>query len=223
MQRGPGLSRWWMLLMVIFVAACSAGGKASTTPVAHATATSAPIVAVATTPPGVHPTPVSGAWSVYVDPTFGYSFQYPSNWTVQPAIGQNESDVTLSEPLSDPNDPNYPVHPWTQLLVRATDDFTETFVNHLLCFSTPDTQTKVDGYPTVDLSTDGGDPVNGYTAPAFGLAFFARDKNLATEIWLQSSAKDPEIGLFIDYGRPIWAHVLRSFKVGSASKLVSDC
>nr|MBA3827192.1 hypothetical protein [Ktedonobacterales bacterium] len=178
-QLGRTLPSLGLLLLVMFVAACSGGGKASST-TAQATATSAPVTGttpVATTPPGVKPTPVSGAYSVYVDPTFGYSFLYPATWIVQPAIGGGESNVAISEPQPVQTEPGYDIHPLTQILVRATNDYSTTFVEHLLCGSSPTNDVRVAGYQTVNLFTGGGDPVRGYTAPAYGVAFFAKDKN----------------------------------------------
>ncbi len=215
-------------MLTLVVAACSGGGKATTT--AKATATSAPGTTtppVPTIPAGVQPTPVSGAYSVYVDPTYGYSFQYPATWIVQPAIGSGESNVVISEPQPVQTDPNYPTHPLTQLMVRATNDFSLTFVQHLLCNGSPGSGPKVANYATIDLTTYGGDPKNGYTAPAFGLAFFAKDKNLAFELWLQSDAKagydHNYINDFFRIDTPIWQHILPTFAAGSASKVANGC
>jgi hypothetical protein len=221
---GRTLPSLGLLCLVLVVAACSNGGKSSSA--AKATPTSAASTAtvttpVATTPAGVQPTPVSGAYSLYVDPTYGYSFQYPSTWIVQPAIGNGESNVAMSEPQPAQTTPGFDVHPLTQLLVRATNNYSVTFVEHLLCGSSLSNDNKVAGYPTVNLFTGGGDPVNGYTAPAYGFAFFAKDKNLAFELWLQSDAKYTDQFFVVE--KQNWQHLLATFNPGPGAKLVSDC
>jgi hypothetical protein len=213
-----------LLCTVLFVAACSAGGKASTT-IANATATSVstvPTVPVATTPPGVKPIPVSGAYSLYVDPTFGYSFQYPATWIVNPAIGDGESNVVINEPQPLQTDPGFDIHPLTKILVRVTNDYSNSFVQHILCNGSLTNDIIVDGYPTVNMFTGGGDPVKGYTAPAYGVAFFAKDKNLAVQLWLQSNAKSTDQFFVVE--RANWKQLISTFNPGpGASKLLSGC
>jgi hypothetical protein len=211
-----------LLCLALLLAACSTGNKSTTTAKATTTASTPAAQAspVATTPAGGQPTPVSGAYSVYVDPTYGYSVQYPSAWIVQPAIGLNESNVVISEPQPPQTDPTYDTHPLTQLLVRATNDYSQTFVQKLMC-NADFSATKVAGYPAEVLDTGGGDPVNGYTAPAFGRAFFAKDKNLAIELWLQAGSKYTAPFFVIE--KDHWNQVLASFNPGPGTKLASGC
>ena len=222
---GRALPSLGLLVLVMLTAACSAGGKATSVAV-QATATNAPTTAttpLATTPPGVQPTPVSGAYSVYVDPTYGYSFQYPSTWIVNPAIGGGESNVVINEPQPVQTDPTYDIHPLTKILVRATNDYSNTFVQHLLCGSSATNDIIVAGYPTVDLFTGGGDPVSGYTSPAYGVAFIAKDKNLAIELWLQSDPRT-QTGRFFVAEKANWQQLITTFTPGpGAGKLVSGC
>jgi hypothetical protein len=221
-SRGRMLPSLGLICLAVLLAACNTG-KASS-PAAKATSTTGTPVAqlspVATTPAGVQPTPVSGAYSVYVDPTYGYSFQYPSTWIVQAAIGGGESNVVISEPQPPQTDPTYDTHPLTQLLVRATNDYTNSFVQKLMC-NADFSATKVAGYPAEVLDTGGGDPVNGYTAPAFGRAFFAKDKNLAIELWLQAGSKYTAPFFVIE--KDHWNQLLASFNPGPGAKPGKGC
>lgn len=164
-------------------------------------------------------TPVAGNYSVYIDPTYGYSFQYPSTWLVNPGVGADESNVAIQEPVYNLNDPNYPRHPFTTLMVRASNNYQVTFVQHLLCgygFNT-----TVAGMPARTLDTYGGDPVSGYGAPAFGRAFYAN--GVAYEIWLQSSAKDYHIDEFFQDEAATWNHILATFQPGPKQTVAQGC
>ena len=215
---------------MLFVAACSGGSHGSTVATTKTTTPgNSPTAAVVPTySPSLHLTPVSGDYSVYVDPTFGYSFQYPSSWIVEPAPGVTESDVAIKEPIQNVYDPNYQNHPQTTLIVRATDDFQQSYVEHLLCNTGFDT--TVDGFQAVDLTTYGvvGGDINKYGvgAPGYGRAFYAH--NVAYEIWLQSSAKAEwnvdYISIFFDQEKANWNQVLRTFKAGNGVKAaVNGC
>ena len=226
-RTGFAVPRWGLffaLCSMLFIAACSAGGKGSTAVATTSTPINSPTSApVPTYSPSLHLTPVSGDFSVYVDPTFGYSFQYPSSWSVEPAPGTNESDVAIKEPIQDVNDPSYPNHPQTTLIVRATDDYQQTYVEQLLCNTGFDT--TVDGFQAVDLTTFGivGGNINKYGvgAPGYGRAFYAH--NLAFEIWLQSSPKY-NIQVFFDQEKTNWDRVLSTFNVGNGVKaVVNSC
>ncbi len=218
----------WLVLFAMLVIAGCAGGRHSTASTPKTTTPSgnpggSSTVPVATIPPNVHPKPVPATYSVYVDPTYHYSVQYPVTWFVQPGIGLNESNVIFSEPVIDPYAPNFYVHPVTQLLVRATDNWQESFVQKILCSGAFPQDQKVGPYPAYDLKTYGGDPVNGYGAPAYGVAFFA--KGIAFEIWMQSSSKI-DIQGFFDAEKANWDHVLKTFNVGPGApggKPVQGC
>ncbi len=209
-------------VVATLLAGCSSVAKS--TPVAKATATvpasnGTPSGIVPTYPPNLHLTPIPGDYSVYVDPTYGYSVQYPSPWLVQPAVGLNESNVTMQEPYTtDPNNPADPTHAVTLLLVRATTNYQESFVQKLLCFS--QTDDTAGPYPAVNLNTFGGDPVNGYSAPALGRIFFA--KGIAFEIWLQSSSRI-YLDQFFAYITPIFQHILATFNPGPGAKPTATC
>lgn len=208
--------------LMFLVAACSQGGHS----VAKTTsATTAPpggnVTPLPTYPPSLHVKPVPGTYSVYVDPTFHYTVQYPVNWFVTPGIGQDESNVSFDEPV-DPNDPNFPIHPVTVLIVRATTNYQETFVEHLLCNQYLGDSVKTAGgtFPAININTTGGDPKSGYTAPAFGRVFYA--KGIAFEIWLQSSAKY-YIDQFFSVYYPLWNHTIATFNPGPGAKPTAQC
>jgi hypothetical protein len=227
-RRWPGLT----LLIVLLVAACSAGSKTashSSTPTVPSRATVAPTTAASTpvsNSKGPNITPIPGNYSVYMDPTYGYSFEYPSSWVVYPAIGVapdttgtngnvQESDVDIADPSS-PDEQ----HPLIQLIVRATNNDAAQFVQNLMCGAKPTTTAA--GYPAIVLDTGGGDPVNGFTSPAFGRAFFA--KGLAFEIWLQSSAKlHDDIVYFFAHQQANYNHILATFNPGPGAKTVNPC
>jgi hypothetical protein len=212
---------------MLLVAACSRGSTSTArTPTSTTTArtgsTSTPVTGPTVKYP--HVTPVAGTYSVYVDPTYGYTVQYPVTWFVTPGISSLESNVEFDEPIINVYDPTFPDHPVTLFFVRATTNYQESFIEQLLCGVTPDTTVKTaDGtYPAVTLDTDGGDPVNGYTAPAFGRIFFARGK--AFEIWLQSSAKNPpEVQAFFDTHQDLWKHILATFNPGPQVQPTAQC
>lgn len=223
-RRGNPLRRWgtlFALSTLLFVAGCSGGSKTSTASAATATPPhSGPTsVPVPTYPPSLHLTPVPGNYSVYVDPTYGYSFQYPANWLVNPGIGADESNVAIQEPVYDLNDPNYWRHPFTTLMIRASANYKVTFVQHLLCgYGGGAFDTTVAGYPARTLDTYGGEMINNqqaYGAPAYGRVFYA--KNVAFEIWLQSSNK---IGIqaFFDDEASNWKQILKTFNPGPGVK-----
>lgn len=209
-----GRSRW--LAGIVGIALLAAGcSSAATHPPATPTPTATAIpTAAATTPAGIGPsvTPVSGAYSLYVDPTWGYSFQYPSGWTPYPAQGNEESNVVIAAPYN----PD-PAHSMLNLMVRVTSNFQHAYVQQLLCQQP--TTTTVAGYPAVDLSTDGGNPTVGYSAVAMSRAFFA--KGLAFWIWLQGSDKSSQ--QFIAANNPIFQQVLATFNVGPGGKTTASC
>jgi len=206
---------------MLFVAACSHGNTST----AH-TATSAPPTGTGNSTPvttptnskNPHVTPVPGTYSVYVDPTYGYSVQYPVTWFVTTGISSLESNVEFDEPITNVYDPNFPTHPVTLFFVRATTNYQESFVEQLLCGVSFDTH--VGPYPAVNIDTGGGDPVNGYSSPAFGRIFFAKGK--AFEIWLQSSAKY-FISTFFQIEQPLWDHILATFDPGPQVQPTAQC
>lgn len=214
-------SRRWIMLalpMVLLVAACSSGK--STVKVNPTTGPGNTVTG--TVPPDLQLTPIPGDYSIYIDPTWGYSFEYPSNWIVTPSAGLGESNVAINEPYTTQN--ISPDHPDVILMVRATADFTRQFVQQWIC--SPAKTLKVAGYPATDITTDGGSPTIGYGAPAYGTGFSA--KGLAFEIWLQSSAKgawqDPHaIGHFFAVEHANWVHVLNTFKPGPGATSNGSC
>jgi hypothetical protein len=220
-QTSQRRGHWLAALAIMMLAACNTSttslGASHPTPLASATTTPA-----ATSQPTNLPavTPIPGNYSVYVDPTWGYSFEYPSDWIPYPSIGQadngaQESSVSIMQPYTTDT-----THPAVYLLVRATNNFQDYFVEDHLC--NQPTTTHVDGFPAVDLFTAGGDPSTYYISPAYGSAFFA--KGLAFEIWLQSSAReDYAIKAWLSYAEPIYQHVLRTFTVGPGTKTVAGC
>ncbi|HKD75847.1 MAG TPA: hypothetical protein VKB76_10140, partial [Ktedonobacterales bacterium] len=162
----------------------------------------------------------------YADPTYGYSFEYPSSWIVYPAIGSapdtTGTDGTIQESDVDIADPSTPSEqaPLIQLIVRATNNDSAQFVQNLMCGVK--TTTSVAGYPAIVLDTDGGNPTAGYTSPALGRAFFA--KGLAFEIWLQSSAKlSVDIDYFFAHQEVTYRHILGTFNPGPGAKTVNSC
>jgi hypothetical protein len=222
-RQGWRAPRWWVLSAMgamLFVAACSHGNTstARTATSTSPTGTGGTPVTVPNNPKNLHITPVPGTYSVYVDPTYGYSVQYPVTWFVTPGIGPTESNVEFDEPITNVYDPSFPTHPVTLFFVRATTYYNESFVEQLLCGASFDT--KVGPYPAVTLDTWGGDPTDGYTAPAFGRAFYAKGK--AFEIWLQSSAKD-YISSFFQIEQPLWDHILKTFNPGPQVKPAAQC
>lgn len=220
-------SRWpigWKTLLALplitLIAACSTGSTSrvtqNTTP--H-TPTAPPS---ATTQPATQPTvvPVAGNYSIYVDPTWGYSFEYPATWQVFPSIGvgdngAQESSVSVMMPYSAD-----PIHTEVYLIVRVTNNYHAYFVQANICGAA--TSATVDGFPAVVLDTWGGSPSTYYIAPGLGRAFFA--KGMAFDIWFQSSARTVDaIAGWMDYARPIFNHVISSFKVGPGTKNVAGC
>ncbi len=121
--------------------------------------------------------------------------------------------------MADPSPPTEQT-PLIQLIVRATNNDAAQFVQNLMCGVKTDTTAA--GYPAITLDTGGGDPVNGYTSPAFGRAFFA--KGLAFEIWLQSSAKQSyDISYFFAHQRANYQHILDTFNPGPGAKTLNSC
>jgi hypothetical protein len=207
--------RWSIVAVAFLVMWCAASAVHPATARHPATAQTASAPALLLTmPPDL--TPIPGDYSVYVDPLFGYSFQYPATWTVTPGTSAHESDVAITAPYTDD-----PTHPATLLLVRATTDYQQTFVQHLLCGADL-SGAQVDTYPAVVLDTNGGDPVDGYSAVAYGRAFYA--KGIAFEIWLQGSPRLPEdIAAFLQMEQPVFAHILASFQPGPGATTVAQC
>jgi hypothetical protein len=223
MRRGLPKPAALAFAIMFLVAACSQGG-ASSTAKSSSTTTAPPggnVTPLPTYPSSLKVKPVPGTYSVYVDPTFHYTVQFPVDWFVTPGIGQDESDVAFDEPVN-PNASDFPIHPVTVLIIRATSNYQETFVEHLLCNSYlgDSVKTAAGTYPAVNIDTHGGDPTDGYTAPAFGRAFYA--KGLAFEIWLQSSSKD-YITSFFDVEQPLWDHILATFNPGPGAKPIAQC
>ena len=240
--RRPLASRWPVAILVpllLVLAACSAGAKtAATTGTATTASTTAP--GAATTPttaatsaggPSLSTiTPIPGDYSVYVDPTWGYSFEYPSNWVVRPAVGQSpdgngntdnvkESNVNISDPT-----PPDEQHPLVMLIVRGTNNDSAQFVQRWLCGSTFDAtvSTAAGSFKSVTLTENGGDPVSGYAAPAYGAAFFAN--GMAFEVWLQSSAKlSQDIAYFFDHQKANFNHILNTFNPGPKVQTLNSC
>lgn len=209
------VQRWGILAVAFLVMWCGASAvhPAPMRPHAMAQPGATPDI-MPTFPPDL--TPIPGDYSVYVDPRFGYSLQYPATWTVTPGTGAHESDVAITAPYTDD-----PTHPATLLIVRATTDYQQTFVQHLLCGQDL-SSTQVNGYPAAVLDTDGGDPVSGYSAVAYGRAFYA--KGIAFEIWLQGSPRLPaDIAAFLQMEQPVFAHILASFQPGPGATPVAQC
>jgi hypothetical protein len=214
-----GHIRWWVAFVLPFILMIAACSGSSTTPKASSTVSPTPkgSVTTATTPDPNAPaiTPIPGDFSVYVDPTWGYSFRYPSNWTVYPAIGASppnnstESNVIILEPYSvDPD------HTMVLLMVRATNTLKAQFANALFC-SGMKTSTTVKEYPAVDLISYGGSTTAGFTAVILGRAFKA--KGLAFEIILQDSSKGAHGSKFIKGYTPLFEKIIASFEVGNGT------
>ncbi len=222
-QRRP--ARWWMTLalpLALLVASCTSSGASRA-----ATTTSTPTATQGTsttTPPITHSlppvTPVPGNYSIYVDPTWGYSFEYPSDWIVYPAIGTGdngaqESSVDILQPYTTDE-----THPYVHILVRATNNLQDGYVESKYCGQ--QTTATVDGFPAVVLDTGGGDPTVGYGAPALGRIFVA--KGIAFEIWFESSAKESwAIAGWFQFATPIFKHILATFNPGPGTKTVAQC
>jgi hypothetical protein len=208
------VQRWGLLAVAFLVMWCAASaGPPAARPHMATQADTAPATQL-TMPPDL--TPIPGDYSVYVDPLFGYSLQYPATWTVTPGASAHESDIAITAPFT-----TDPTHPATILIVRATTDYQQTFVQHLLCGQDL-SGAQVNGYPAVVLDTNGGDPVDGYSAVAYGRAFFA--KGIAFEIWLQGSPRLPEdIAAFLQMEQPVFAHILASFQPGPGATPVAHC
>ncbi len=222
------VTRHWRSLIaiigVLLLTACS-GGSQAVKKSASTTTTPTSSTGTPTTVP-VYPTnltPVSGAYSLYVDPTYGYSFQYPSTWLVQQGIGQGQSNVAFLEPIIDPQSPDFHIHPFTTLMIRATNDDSQVFVQELLCGVSLSSQYAVAGFPGANYTTYGSftiDNEQAYGAPAFGVAFFAN--GMAYEIWLQDSSRF-DIQAFFDYEKPNWDKVISTFKPGAKVKTLNPC
>jgi hypothetical protein len=203
------------ILAGVLLIALSTGNAAHLGNAHAATAQATPTLAPTPTVPA-NLTPVPGDFSLYIDPTFGYSFLYPATWIVQPAINGDESDVAISAPYT----PD-PTHPMVLLIVRATTNYQHSFVQKLLCGADL-TATKVGSFPASILDTDGGDPVNGYSAVALGRVFYA--KGIAFEIWLQGSPHYADaVAAFEQREQPVYARILASFTPGPGAKSVAGC
>jgi hypothetical protein len=220
-----------LMPVILLVGACSSTPK-STAQKPTGTGTSVAVVATATagktSVPAPAITPISGDYSVYVDPTWGYTFEYPSAWIVFSSVGKspdvNGRQDTVQESNVDIKDPSAPdpEHPVIQLMIRATNNADAQFVqklpvNQYQSMCSAQKTLKVGDYPAIDLFTRGGDPVTGYTAPALGRAFFA--KGLAFEFWLQGSPRITyDISYFIDHNQPILQHVIDTFYAGAGAQ-----
>jgi hypothetical protein len=201
--------------LLLVMAACNSAAQGTK---ATATATVAPAQTQAPGTPtakGPQITPLAGDYSLYVDPTYGYSFEYPTNWLVTPAIGLGQSNVAI-------NDPSAPdlTHPDVILMVRATNDFSVQYVQSFIC--TRGKNATFAGFPAADLTTPGGDPVNGYTAVAFGDGFIAKGK--AFQVWLQGSPKFWNyIQKFYANYKDVWDHFQTTFNPGPDTTPVNNC
>ncbi len=203
-----------VLAGVLIIALATTGATPSGEVQAAIAQTAATVIPTPTVPADL--TPVPGDFSLYVDPTFGYSFLYPSTWIVQPAINGDESDVAISQPYT-----TDPTHPMVVLLVRATTNYQHSFVQKLLCGADL-SAAKVAGFPAAVLDTDGGDPVSGYSAVALGRAFYAR--GVAFEIWLQGSPRTSDaVAAFLEIEQPIYDRILASFAPGPGAKPDAGC
>lgn len=222
--------------LVVLVAACSGGGKTTAkavTPTTTTAGTATPAAATTAAPGQTLPsiTPIPGDYSIYVDPTYGYSFEYPAQWIPHPSTGTAPGpyyyDGSIQESNVDIADPTYPneQHPAIQLTVRASNNYSAQFVNHWLCnpdvTESPET---IDGYAGENLSEGGGDPTNGLAAPAWGFIFPIPSKGLVVEVWLQSSARTHnDIVYFEQTQKPIFQHVLDTFNPGPGAKQIGSC
>ena len=203
---------WWGMMLVLAGCLAGCGGPspastASKTPTAATPTT----VLVATSAPSTL-TPVAGDYSLYADPTWAYTFLYPSNWVVYPQSGNQESNVIISEPYNPSPD-----HAMVRLLVRVTSNFQHQFVQQYLC--NQPTTTSVAGFDAVDLSTSGGNPDVGYSAMVMGRGFFA--KGLAFVIWFQGSQKSYQS--FLDGYKAIFQRIIASFNVGTGGQTAATC
>lgn len=230
-------SLWLVMIpLVLLTAACSNGSTSATkssTPVAAKStpvATTAPATNATPAPaPEVQVTPVSGDYSVYVDPTYGYSFEFPSQWIVYPSIGNApnysfnrsssiaESNVIIAEPYTD----DY-AHPMTYIVAQASDNLGAQFALKEVCGYRRNT--TVASYPATDRSQIwGGDPNStfGYVAPQYTYVLVA--KGIAFRLSLQSSAKR-DIPGFHDIMGPVFKHILDTFNPGNgASNPSANC
>ncbi len=200
------------LLAVVVMLMCASCGNTPTAP--SATATAPGTVGFAATPSPTFPpiTPVPGNYSIYIDPTWGYRFQYPATWTVYPQIGNSESNVIIAAPYNPSPD-----QAMLRLEIRVTNDDQHDFVTQYLCHAKP--TTSVNGIPAVDLSSPGGDVTNGLTALVLARGFFTH--NLAFLIWLQSSGKS--YATFVSDFQPMFMEILASFSPGAGAKTSIPC
>jgi hypothetical protein len=220
-----GHIRWWVAFVLPFILMIAACSNSSTTPKASGTVSPTPKGSVTTTttpdPSAPNITPVSGDYSVYVDPTWGYSFRYPSRWTVYPAIGASppynatESNVVVIEPYSvDPD------HTMVVLMVRASNTMKAQFAQKVLC-SGAKTTTTFQNYPAVNLLSYGGSTTAGYTAIILGKAFIA--KGLVFEVILQDSSKGSHATKFIENYSPLFNYVVDTFDIGNGTSEKLSC
>jgi len=216
-----GMARWWAALafaLALFIAACASStsvSKIAKTPVVVTPSpTNSSSSTGATIPPGI--TPIAGTYSLYVDPTFGYSFEYPTSWIVYPAQGNDESNVAITEPyIADPN------HPYTLIMVRATKNWGHQFVQQIICGQTSSAFT-VDGYNAVSLDTRDGSVAIGLSGTIFGRGLFA--KGLAFEIILEGSPRESQyIDAFMRIERPTFQHLLDTFNPGPGATTIGTC
>ena len=226
-------TRWqWgialILPIVLFTAACGGSTKitkvpTTTTPIATTKVGNSTPVTNSATPVAPAITPIPGVYSIYVDPKYGYSFEYPSDWTPRPSQGVSgpygnfESDVVVTEPYA----PD-PTHPAVLLLIRASNDFNADFIQHWVCGTNPSSNTFVASYPAYNGDSYGGYPKDGYEAPKMQRAFSA--KGVGFEILLQGSPKASyAISSFFQIERPNFQHVLDTFTVGNGATPPGAC
>jgi hypothetical protein len=221
------LARWGVALILpvmLLVAGCSGGTSTKSGNVSPTHTPSSGTNTSTSLPAGTSITPVSGDFSVYVDPKWGYSFEYPSSWIVYHSEGNSEtsgvyeSNVSIMEPYT----PD-PAHPYTILTVRATNDFNADFAQYWVCTAQGPKDVTVNGFQAYRIDSGGGDFVNGLNAPRFGRAFSG--KNLGFLIILQSSARLPSaVNSFFSVEYNNFNHIISTFQVGpGASQLVHGC
>ncbi len=223
----PGRMRTILLLFMPFIILTSACNASTSNPVsingttgASSTSTSTPadnqnipITAYQSV------TPIPGDYSLYVDPNYGYSFQYPTPWIVYPAhpSNSNESDVAFTQQYTANME-----HPLLVFVARVTNDYHHQFVQKYICSGQYAMNSTFGPYKAVDITSRGGDPTVGYGGVIIGRVFIA--KGLVFMVWLEASPKsDYNIYMFFKIYTPIYQHMMDSFNVGNGAKPLNSC
>ncbi len=230
----PGRIRTILLLFMPFIILTSACNASASNPVSvkgttgASTTTSTPVSNNQNIPISAYQsvTPIPGDYSLYVDPNFGYSFQYPTSWIVYPAhfSNANESDVAFTQQYTSNME-----HPLLVFVVRVTNDYHHQFVQKYICSGQYSMNSTFGPYKAVDVTTDGstqlfygGSQTYEYGAVTIGRVFIAN--GLVFMVWLQASPKSHyNIDMFFKLYTPVYQHMMDSFNVGSGAKPLNSC